>query len=333
MTSFRDRWRLIPAAGRALAVRVAGARAPLAARIQVTQRCAARCLYCKLPAEGDVPLSTGELERILAELAELGCLRISFSGGEPMLRQDIGALVDRCADLGMAPEMNASGAGFVERSTEVSRLRLLKLSLDGPPAVHDRQRGREGSHAEVLASARRAREMGIRVVLVTTITRHNVDRLDHVLEVARREGVLAAFQPLKPYYKGLRDVEELLPEPTEMTRAVQGLIEARRGAYRGTLRNSLPGLRHLSRWPDYGELRCWAGRIFCIVGADGTLYPCDRTRLTAPLPNVQEQGVARAMARLPEPDCDGCGFCGALELNLALDLDWRIAGTILRLVR
>jgi hypothetical protein len=51
------------------------------------------------------------------------------------------------------------------------------------------------------------------------------------------------------------------------------------------------------------------------------------------LPNVQEQGVARAMARLPEPDCDGCGFCGALELNLALDLDWRIAGTILRLVR
>ena len=333
MTSTRDRWRLIPAAGRAVAVRFAGARSPLAARIQVTQRCAARCLYCKLPDEADDALSTDEIGRILDELADLGCLRISFSGGEPMLRDDIGVLVDHCAGLGMAPEMNASGAGFVDRAQEVAALRLLKLSLDGPREVHDAQRGRQGSYDEVMEASGVARELGIRVVLVTTITRHNVDSLDHVLEQARRQGVMAAFQPLKPYYKGLRDVEALLPDPGAMARAVEGLIAARRGRYRGTLRNSASGLRHLSRWPDYGELRCWAGRIFCIVGADGTLYPCDRTRLSGSLPSVREHGVAGALERLPDPDCEGCGFCGALELNLALDLDWRIAGTILRLVR
>ena len=327
----RTRW--ITAVGRALSVRIGGARVPLAARIQVTQRCASQCEYCKLPAEREDQLVTRDVRRLLGELAALGCLRVSFSGGEPMLRDDIGVLVDTCAELGMAPEMNSSGASFAGRAREVRRLRLLKLSLDGPEDVHDAQRGRAGSYQEVLASIRAAHELGIRTVLVTTITRRNVDHLEHVLQLAAREGSLAAFQPLKPYYKGMPEVEPLLPTVEAMQRAVRRLQEARRGRYRRALRNSTAGLEHIARWPDYGGLRCWAGRIFCIVGSDGTLYPCDRTRLRNPLPNARDLGLQAALAQLPIPDCDGCGFCGALELNLALALDWRVAGTILKLVR
>jgi hypothetical protein len=117
-----------------------------------------------------------------------------------------------------------------------------------------------------------------------------------------------------------------------MRRAVRQLEAALSDGYASTLRNSASGLAHISRWPTYSDLRCWAGRIFCIVGADGTLYPCDRTRIDAPLPSCLDEGLAAALSRLPDPTCDGCGFCGALELNMAMALDYRIAGTIRKLV-
>lgn len=278
-------------------------------------------------------MSTRQILRVLRELSSIGCLRVSFSGGEPTLRDDIGWLVDGCAALGMVPEMNSSGHGVADRIGELGGLRLLKLSLDGPEEIHDEVRGRKGSYVEVMEALRAARGAGIRTVLVTTITSRNVGQLDHVLELARDAGVFAAFQPIKPYYKGAVDIEDLLPDPGDMRRAVEGLVAARRDGYAHTLRNSPAGLEHLSDWPRYGELRCWAGRIFCIVGADGTLYPCDRTRIDDPLPSCTEEGLEKALERLPDPDCEGCGFCGALELNFAMALDWRVARTILKLVR
>jgi MoaA/NifB/PqqE/SkfB family radical SAM enzyme len=324
--------RLVRAARDAVRIRFLGARIPLAARLQVTRACPSRCRYCHPPAQTRRALDVEQFERILVELADLGCLRVSFSGGEPMLHPAIGRLVRRCAELGMDPEMNSSGAGFVERAAAVGRLKLLKLSLDGPREVHDAQRGRAGSYDEVVRSARTAHAMGIRTVLVATVTSGNIDHVEHVVRIAREVGAFAAVQPLKPYYKGCADVESLVADGTAIRKTFSGIREAvQRGELRH-LRNSVVGLRHIERWPDLDEIRCWAGRIFCVVGTDGTLYPCDRTRIDVPLPNAADLGLRAAIERLPDPDCAGCGFCGALELNLLMSLDLRILWNVLRLV-
>ncbi len=320
------------AARNAARVRITGARLPAAIRIQVTSRCHLGCLYCTPPGGEGSDLSTGQLRQVLNEAAELGCLRVSFSGGEPMLRQDMGELVDHCADLGMVPEMNSSGLGIPGRMNELGRLELLKLSLDGPEDVHDNLCGQPGAYQQVLDALSAATARGIHTVLVTTITRQNVDCLDHVLDLARRHGVMAAFQPLKPNYKGFHGTGDLLPEPEDMLRAVDELRAARRDGGGANMRNSIPALDHIASWPNYSPMRCWAGRIFCVVGADGTLYPCDRTPMDAPLPNCLELGLRESLNRLPELSCDGCGFCGAMELNLALRPDPRIVGHLLRMI-
>ena len=277
-------------------------------------------------------MTGAQLRRILDDAADLGCLRISFSGGEPMLREDMGELVDHCADLGMVPEMNSSGLDIPRRMDELGRLELLKLSLDGPEDVHDRLCGHQGAYQQVLEALTAATARGIRTVLVATITRHNVFCLDHVLELARRHGVMAAFQPLKPNYKGFRGAGDLLPDPEAMLRAVDGLRAARRAGGGAFMRNSMPALDHIASWPHYSPMRCWAGRIFCVVGADGTLFSCDRTVQEKPLPSCLELGLRGALARLPELACDGCGFCGAMELNQALRPDPRIVGHLFRML-
>lgn len=323
---------LIRAGINASRVRFTGARRPLAARIQVTRRCPLDCEYCHPPPESDAEMTARQILGVMEQLRALGCLRISFSGGEPMVRREIDFLVDGCAALGMAPEMNSSGMGFAPRVHQMRNLKLLKLSLDGPEKIHDRVRGRAGAYREVRRALQAATEAGIRTVLVCTITRHNVGELDHVLHLARRHGAFAAFQPIKPYYRGQEDVDHLLPEPGQMQEALQRLQRWQQEADGAVLRNSSASFDHMAHWPRYGPLKCWAGRIFCIVGTDGTLYPCDRSRIDAPLPSCLKMGVARALQLLPDPRCDGCGFCGALELNFAMAMDLRVASTISRLV-
>jgi MoaA/NifB/PqqE/SkfB family radical SAM enzyme len=277
-------------------------------------------------------MGASAIKRLLDELADVGCLRVSFSGGEPLLHPDIAELVDYCAELGMAPELNSCGTGFGRLARGLRRLRLLKISVDGPEEIHDRQRGRAGSYREAVEALKFAREEGIRTVAVTTLTRENVGHIGHVLDVARTSGAFAAFQPLKPYYKGCSDVEDLLPEPGEMRRAVRDLDLFRERTGGRILRNSAVALRHISRWPEYPPLRCWAGRVFCIIGADGTLYPCDRVHIDTPLPNCLDTGLCAALDRLPDPACDGCGFLGSFELNQLLMFNWRIAPALLRLI-
>ena len=75
--------------------------------IELTERCQNNCLHCciNLPGNDDAAksreLSTDDWSRILAEAAGLGCLRVRFTGGEPLLREDFAALYERARRLGM----------------------------------------------------------------------------------------------------------------------------------------------------------------------------------------------------------------------------------------
>lgn len=69
-------------------------RVPLAGGIELTHRCNLSCLHCyvNLPA-GDREarrreMTTGEVFRVVDELAELGTIKLTLTGGEPLLRRD-----------------------------------------------------------------------------------------------------------------------------------------------------------------------------------------------------------------------------------------------------
>src|SRR5579862_3008925 len=63
---------------------------------ELTYRCPLHCPYCsnptRFPSAND-ELTTGEWERVLAEAADLGVLHALFSGGEPLARPDLAAIV------------------------------------------------------------------------------------------------------------------------------------------------------------------------------------------------------------------------------------------------
>ncbi len=75
--------------------------------IELTERCNCNCIHCyiNLPADDEniiqSEVSTEELQGILREAASLGCLRVRFTGGEPLLREDFAEIYVFARRLGL----------------------------------------------------------------------------------------------------------------------------------------------------------------------------------------------------------------------------------------
>ncbi len=99
------------ALGRAvLRYRFLGIRTPIAIAWLVTGRCTACRSYCRWKSERDTnELGTTAALELIEEMAEAGVLMISFTGGEPLLRDDIGLLIHRVKSKGIVCKLNTNG--------------------------------------------------------------------------------------------------------------------------------------------------------------------------------------------------------------------------------
>ncbi len=318
-----------------VSVRFFNRRVPLAVRMEITNRCPNRCCYCNvwnIKAE-DPPKE--KIFSILEQLKRLGTKKISFSGGEPLLRSDVGEIIDYCKSLGISPEMNSRGFRIKDKIEEVKNLDLLKISIDGPQDIHDFLSKRKGSYRECLEAIKLAKDNGIRVSMATTITKYNIGHLRFLLELARENEIKIAFQPLKPMYRGVgaEKMKDLFPPRDEYKRQIKELMRLKKGRYSKYMRNSLIGLKHIYNWPNYPELKCSAGKLFCIIDTDGTFYPCDRITYDSKLPNCFESGVEKCLNSVPAVRCGGCGFCGSLELNFLYNLKLQTLKEVLWVIK
>ena len=84
---------------------------PFFVSCEVTFRCNLRCEFCNIPDVNPIPeeASTAVMEKRLEESYRLGCRIISFTGGEPLMRTDIGSLATRCHELGYFTGMVTNG--------------------------------------------------------------------------------------------------------------------------------------------------------------------------------------------------------------------------------
>jgi AdoMet-dependent heme synthase len=116
-----------------------------------------------------------------------------FTGGDPLKRPDLFPLLEKSVNLGLrrtitpsaTPLLNAEAIdGF--RQCGVARM---AISLDGPDAAsHDGFRRVDGSFARTMFGLDYARQVGLATQINTTVTRHNVDRLDEIAGLVRTSG-------------------------------------------------------------------------------------------------------------------------------------------------
>lgn len=270
---------------------------PLWLLAELTYRCPLHCVYCYNPvdfAKTEDELTTEQWFKVLREARELGSVQCGFSGGEPMLRDDLEVIVAEAHRLGYYTNLLTSGVGLNEKrigALNEAGLDHIQLSFqDSTREMNDFL-----SSTRTFDLKRRVADMikahGYPMVMNCTIHRHNIDHIEAILQLA--SDIDAEYVELaNTQYYGWAQVnrDQLLPSREQLERAERITNEWRE--------------KHGNKMklffvvPDYYEKRpkkCmngW-GNIFLTITPDGKALPCHTARMLPGLefPDVRTSSI------------------------------------------
>lgn len=270
---------------------------PLWLLAEVTYRCPLHCAFCYNPvdfARHESELSTEDWLRVLREARAAGSVQCGFSGGEPLMRDDLEVLVAEAHRLGYYTNLLTSGVGLTaERAAALKAAGLDHIQLSFQDST--RELNDFLSHTRTFDLKQRVagiiKDNGWPMVMNCVIHRLNIDYIDRIIEMAVELGAEYLELANSQYYSwALLNRDQLMPSRAQLERAERITNE-----YRERLGDRI---RIFFVVPDYYEKRpkkCmngW-GNVFLTVTPDGTALPCHTARMLPGLdfPNVREMDV------------------------------------------
>ena len=270
---------------------------PLWLLAELTYRCPLHCVFCYNPvnfAQTATELSTDDWLRVLREARAAGSVQCGFSGGEPMVRDDLEVLVAEAHRLGFYTNLLTSGVGLTEARAAALKsagLDHIQLSFqDSTKELNDFL-----SNTKTFDLKRRTAQMikanGWPMVLNCVVHRLNIDYIEQIIDLAVELGAEYLELANTQYYSWAElNRDGLLPSREQLERA-----ERVTNACRDKLGDKL---RIFFVVPDYYENRpkkCmngW-GNIFLTVTPDGTALPCHTAKMIkgVDFPNVRDMSV------------------------------------------
>jgi MoaA/NifB/PqqE/SkfB family radical SAM enzyme len=249
---------------------------------EVTLSCNCNCRHCDLGGviEHEKQITAEEYGHLTERLKPLA---VQVSGGEPLLRKDIAAIVKAIRQAGVHYViLVTNGALFSEsnylqlREAGVSQF---SVSLDFPDERHDEFRRRPGLYRRLNENLPRLAELGFGdIILNTAITKANLKEILPLARKAAEWGVdisYSAYTALRTGNKDycLKNGEDLVI----LRQAVKDVIALKEQGIH--LANPERTLRDTLRFFERGYMpNCKAGRRFLVVMPDGSLVPCSHHR-------------------------------------------------------
>ncbi|MGI9334549.1 MAG: pyrroloquinoline quinone biosynthesis protein PqqE [Gammaproteobacteria bacterium] len=264
---------------------------------ELTYACPLQCPYCSNPTDfagikGE--LSTEQWIDVLTQARKLGATQLGFSGGEPLVRRDLETLIAESRQLGYYTNLITSTVGMDEARIAAFKeagLDHIQVSFQASDQELNDSLSGTSSFAHKREMARQVKAYGYPMVLNVVIHRHNIDRMDRILDMAvELEADYVELANTQFYGWAWHNREHLLPTRDQLARA-----ETVAKRYQSELAGKM---RILYVVPDYYEDRPKAcmngwGNIFLTIAPDGTALPCQAARQLPGIdfPNVRERSV------------------------------------------
>jgi len=295
-----------PAFDRFCAAVIARRRMPYSVYVAATAECPYACGHCSYkgratsagglaPERSEVPVpgasrppadareAHADLPRdamldLIAQIKTLGTCTVGFTGGEPLLRDDLDDLVAATGPE-MASVVFTTGVGLdAARAQRLAAAGVTCVTIgveSSDPAAHDRVRGVDGSFAEAEAAAAACREAGIYLAVSTVAFREKIasGELDRMYDLAAAWGA-GELRVLTPIATGgiagcgaamLTDAER------------RAVIEFHKRRNREPSGPAVASFAHLESDALFG---CGAGYHHLFIDAAGEVCPCDLTPLS-----------------------------------------------------
>jgi MoaA/NifB/PqqE/SkfB family radical SAM enzyme len=278
--------------------------------LQILYSCNLRCRICDFwqrSYQERPRLTAAQVEVISRKLAQIGPQIVSIGGGEPLLHEELDAIV-RILARHHFPVMITNGWFITpDRARQLFAAGLYEVSVSvdyADPARHDAQRGREGAFEHALA-ALDALQTGRahpwqRVHMISVVMDDNLDELEALLRLCAGRGLTY----LVTLYSGCRGKlasragrPDLDAEMLRLKRAYPEFVQLR--GY----------LSRFSAAANAGVGPCYAGRNLCNIDSQGDVTLCI-DRLDEPVGNLLADEMAtverRLLARHRENTCTSC---------------------------
>ncbi|MEH6988772.1 TIGR04053 family radical SAM/SPASM domain-containing protein [Cytobacillus firmus] len=158
---------------------------------ELTRACQLKCLHCRAEAQyrrDPRELSFEEGKALIDQIREMNNPMLVFTGGDPLMRQDVFDIAEYAVKKGVRVSMTPSATPNVtkeaiEKAKQVGLARWA-FSLDGPNAeIHDHFRGTSGSFDLTIERIKYLHELEIPVQINTVISRYNIDYLEEMAKV------------------------------------------------------------------------------------------------------------------------------------------------------
>ena len=294
---------------RSLGSRLTSERVPFSGTWELTWDCNFRCQHCYLegtrrPLEA---LSFGRMDDLLAQLAQAGCLSLTLTGGEPLLRPDFDRILAAAVGHGFLVNVFTNASLIDENMADFMAAyppRSVEVTLYGAsPGMYERVTGMAAHFEQVLGGIDRLLQRGLFVVLKSVLLASMEEELDQLRALAEERGLRLRIDPgVDPTLSG-DDAPTALRIPAD--RAVEA--ELADGEHRRDM------ARLMEAAPAESEFACGAGARAFHLDPLGRLMPCLLVR--EPAIDLAEHSFAEAWALLgqgpaigfdPGAPCHGC---------------------------
>lgn len=284
----------------------------------LTYRCNHNCLYCGADEVKTEDLNTETVFSFIDEISAMGTKIISFTGGEPFLRDDIAAILNYCKIKKIYININTNGSLLPDKAQKINWIDRIVLSLDGPRDIHDTIRGK-GSYNEVMEAVKIARDKSWNIKFTSVLTDMNLDCIESILDMAQRLKIITIFQPARKLKRGNAAPNQSLTQEKKYRGVVKKLISHKLNNHK-FIGNSLSCLSHYLNWPKPTAIPCAASKIYCRIENDGTIKSCGKETNTKEGFNGKKLGFKDAFLMLKPSGCLDCWIAAQVEFNFIYNL-------------
>lgn len=314
---------------------ILGRRTSLVVILNVTFRCNMRCGYCygQYFNRKDRDFTTEELLGLIDDLGRMGTRSITLGGGEPLIRDDIGQIIERVKSRGIECGFNTNGVLIPKKIDALKKADMICVSIDGPKEMNDANRG-EGSFEKIMAGIDTALDADLKVHTTTVLTKYNCEAVDWIVDMVREKGIQAEFNLLFHQSEEKDDSDRFMAENDILRKAVKRVAELKaRGA---PILFSENVYQFAAKWPDYKKrlimgkeldfefIPCYAGRFMMFIDADGRVYPCVQLIDVFNALDFREVGIKKAWEHCANHSCKACYFPCFNEFNKIMRLNPKV---------
>ena len=262
---------------------------PVVTNFAITPQCPCNCWHCSFSdrSKKDI-LTLDQIQKAISEVQDLGVSVIGFTGGEPLLRDDLEDIIASVDERSM-PIMFTTGYKLTKNRVKKLKdagLEIPVISLDHYKAeIHDKGRRTKGIYDYALNAIRLFQDEGFYVAVSFVPDKtlvSNRPEIFKVIDFFRDLGIndMRLTSPILSGKLTTKPEEKLTPENVETIFEIQKKCTKTKG---------YPGVFAYDFFESEKYYGCGAGFNYMFIDSQGNVCPCDFTMLS--FGNIHEKSI------------------------------------------